>query len=267
MSDGALLELRNAGVRVGDRALLGGVTLSVAPGEFVALVGPNGAGKTTLLRAALGLVRLEAGEVMVGGRRIDAVPPRKRASLLGWLPQQALASEPLSALETVVAARYRFDETRVTAREQALRALGRLGALELAERPVTRLSGGEQQRVALAALVAQEARVLLVDEPANHLDPAQQAETYALLAALVREGMGVLCVTHDVNLLAYAAVAPSPVRVVGLASGGIAFETRYDAPELPERLAALFGVPMHAVMLGARRIVVPVPRTTAGDAP
>ena len=257
------LELSNVAVRVAGRALLEGVGLRVEPGEFVALVGPNGAGKTTLLRAGLGLVRSE-GEVFSGGQRIDTVPPRTRAALLGWLPQQPASSEALSALEMVVAARYRFDETRAAARAAARRALERLGAAELAERAVTGLSGGERQRVALAALVAQEAKMLLVDEPANHLDPAQQAETYALLGSLLRDGAGILCVTHDVNLLAHVG---APVRVVGLARGKVAFETPYDAADLPARLAELFSVPMEPVVLGERRIIVAAPRTTRGAAP
>jgi iron complex transport system ATP-binding protein len=256
-SDSPLLELRNVDVRLGGRRLLEDVALSVGRGEFAALVGPNGAGKTTLLRAALGLVRRERGDVVAGGRSVDALPPRTRAGLLGWLPQQALVSEALSALETVVAARYRFDETRAKAREAAQRALERLGVSALAEQSVTRLSGGERQRVALAALIAQEASMLLLDEPANHLDPAQQAETYALLGALARDGAGILCVTHDVNLLSYVGV---PVGVAGLSNGKVAFRTSYDAPELPSRLAELFGVPMELVTLGSRRLIVPSPK-------
>jgi iron complex transport system ATP-binding protein len=260
----AVLELRSVQVRLLGRTLLDGVSLSVGRGEFVALLGPNGAGKTTLLRTALGLVRPVEGEVFLGGQRIDAVPPRARAALLAWLPQQALATEALSALDTVVAARYRFDETHASARDAARRALSRLGVAALSEQPVTRLSGGERQRVALAALIAQEAGVLLLDEPANHLDPAQQAETYALLAELVKEGVGVLCVTHDVNLLAYVAES---VRVVGLTRGRLAFETRYDASDLPARLAELFGVPMDPVTLGSRRLIVASPKPRGGNAP
>lgn len=252
-----VLELRELGVRFAEKRLLEGVSLSLSRGEFLALLGPNGAGKTTLLRAALGLVRSEGGEVLLGGQRVRTVPPRQRAGLVAWLPQQALVSEALSALETVIAARYRFDETRGSARAAARRALERLGVAALAERPVTRLSGGERQRVALAALVAQEAELLLLDEPANHLDPAQQAETYALLGELVREGAGILCVTHDVNLLSYTGGA---ARVVGLARGKLAFETSYDAPDLPARLAELFGVEMEPVTVGARRLIVPSPK-------
>jgi iron complex transport system ATP-binding protein len=264
MSEAPALELQNVAVRVGGRTLLDGVSFAVARGEFSALVGPNGAGKTTLLRTALGLMRSDRGQVLVGGKRIDTVPPRTRAGLIAWLPQQAIATEALSALETVVAARYRFDETRANAREAARRALERLGVAALSEDPVTRLSGGERQRVALAALIAQEASVLLLDEPANHLDPAQQAETYALLAALVRDGIGILCVTHDVNLLSH--VGPS-VRVAGLSSGKLAFETGYDARDLPARLAELFGVPMDPVTLGSRRLIVASPKPKGGSAP
>jgi iron complex transport system ATP-binding protein len=249
--------LRDVEVTLGGRALLSGISLSVEPGEFLALVGPNGAGKTTLLRAALGLVRCSRGNVRVGGAPVETLAPRARAALLGWLPQQAFVAEALSALETVVAARYRFDETRSAAEAAARRCLARLGVLELEDRAVTRLSGGERQRVALAALLAQEAKLVLLDEPANHLDPAQQAETYALLGALVREGTGVLCVTHDVNLLAHAGGRP---RVAGLAGGKLAFETDYARGDMPERLAELFGVPMESVTFGARRLIVPNPK-------
>jgi len=256
------LGLRDVDVRIASRALLTSVSLSLEPGEFLALVGPNGAGKTTLLRAGLGLVRCSRGNVRVGGAPVESLAPRARAALLGWLPQQALASEALSALETVAAARYRFDETRAKSEEAARRCLARLGVGGLAGDSVTRLSGGERQRVALAALIAQEARLYLLDEPANHLDPAQQAETYALLGALVREGAGILCVTHDVNLLAHVGGRP---RVTGLSNGKLCFETGYDAGDLPERLAELFGVPMDAVELGGRRIIVPNPKPTGAQ--
>jgi ABC-type cobalamin/Fe3+-siderophores transport system ATPase subunit len=249
--------LRDVDVTVARRQLLTGISLSVEPGEFLALVGPNGAGKTTLLRTALGLVRCSRGNVRVGGSPVETLAPRERAALLAWLPQQTLVTEALSALETVVAARYRFDETRAHAEDASRRCLARLGVLELEKQEVTRLSGGERQRVALAALIAQEAKLVLLDEPANHLDPAQQAETYALLGALVREGTGILCVTHDVNLLAHAGGRP---RVTGLAGGKLAFETDYRANDLPERLAELFGVPMDAVEFGARRLIVPNPQ-------
>jgi iron complex transport system ATP-binding protein len=249
------LELRGVTVRVRERTLLSNVDLSLDRGELVALVGPNGAGKTTLLRALLGLVPVATGSVSLGGRAATSLSPRERASALAWLPQVQNTNEPLDAIELVLSARFRFQETRAAARKAAEAALDRTGTRALADAPFSRLSGGERQRVSIAALLAQDARLLLLDEPANHLDPAQQAAIYALLGELVRGGSGVLCVTHDVNLLRYTRC---PARVVGLADGERRFELPYDAAALPNELGALFGVRMEAVTLGDARVIVPV---------
>ncbi len=250
------VELDRVSIVVGRRKLLDEVTLSASSGEFVAVVGANGAGKTTLLRAALGLLAPSAGRVLVEGRPAASLAGRQRAAHLAWLPQQLVASEPLSAAEVVLAARYRFDEPRAYARRQALAALARLRVSHLAEARIDRLSGGERQRVALAALLAQEAGLLLVDEPANHLDPVHQAETYRLLGELWRQGSGVVCVTHDVNLLAYAGGAEA-LRVVGLAEGKLAFERCYADTSLRAALSELFGISMKSLDAGERRFFVP----------
>jgi iron complex transport system ATP-binding protein len=201
------LVLEAVSVRSGARTLVSEASLQLETGAFVALLGPNGAGKTTLLRAALGLLPLASGSVRVNGVELATLGARARAAELAWLPQHSLAADALPAREAVMAARYRFRETPVSTQSAAERALERVGLAHLAAAPRARLSGGERQRVAIAALLAQEARFLLLDEPANHLDPAQQAETYALLGTLAADGAGILCVTHDVNLLAYTAAA------------------------------------------------------------
>ncbi len=250
------LELEHVSISVGRQRLLDDVTLGIDAGEFVAVVGPNGAGKTTLLRAALGLLTPASGKVTIDGQPAQSLRGRQRAAHLAWLPQQLAPSEPLCAAEVVSAARYRFDEPRTHARRRALEALERLRVAHLAEARVDRLSGGERQRVALAALLAQEADILLVDEPANHLDPVHQAETYRLLGELWRQGYGVVCVTHDVNLLAYAGGADE-LRVVGLAQGKLAFEERYASDALGAALASLFGIGMTSVQASGRRFFVP----------
>lgn len=244
-------------VRRAGATLLDKVSLRVARGELVALVGPNGAGKTTLLRAGLGLLPLAAGRVTLGGADAVRMRARDRAAVAAWLPQHALATtEPLPARELVAAARYRFDEAPAASLHAAAAALARVGAAAFADRDVLALSGGERQRVALAALLAQDAPLLLLDEPATHLDPARQGEVYALLGGLWREGLGILCVTHDLNVLAHLG-RPDAVRVVGLADGRIRFERPYDAADLPEQLSALFGVPMETLANGAHRVIVP----------
>ena len=219
----AELEFRELSVKVRERTLLDRITLRVEPGEFVALIGPNGAGKTTLLKAALALSVPSAGAVLLGGRDVNALDARSRAAAIGWLPQQIRADEPITALESVAAARFRFAESHVASRLAAARALARVSASVYAERPITQLSGGERQRVAFACLVAQEAEVLLFDEPANHLDPAQQLEVYRTLGELWREGRSLVCINHDVNLLSQVGDAER-LRVVGLRAGRIAFD-------------------------------------------
>lgn len=256
----AELEFLALSVKVQDRTLLDSVSLSVERGDFVALVGPNGAGKTTLLKCALALRSPTSGSVCLKKKPVAALDARARAAEIGWFPQHIHADEPLSAMSTVAAARFRFRESHAQSLRAAERALRRVGALEYGARPITELSGGERQRVAFACLVAQEANILLFDEPANHLDPAQQLEVYRLLGELWREGRTVLCINHDVNLLNHLRDAER-VRVVGLSSGRVAFEARLSDPDLPARLGALFSIEMDAVRCAERRYILPHARS------
>jgi iron complex transport system ATP-binding protein len=253
------LELDEVSVAKGRRSVLRGVRLTLAQGEFVALVGPSGAGKSTLLRAALGLERVSSGRVLIEGRALHDYAPRERAARMGWLPQHARVSEALSVLELVAAARYRFAEARSRALGAARAALVRVNAAEHADRDFETLSGGERQRVRLAALLAQEAPLLLLDEPGSHLDPAQQFELYELFASLVAGGHGVLCVSHDVAVLSVLSRAAT-ARVVGLADGVVRFEEALDSPALPEALGSLFTVQVSRFALGPHSWLVSHPR-------
>ncbi|MDF3070192.1 MAG: fecE1 [Polyangiaceae bacterium] len=251
-----MLRLEQVSVLRRGRALLDDVSLTVAPGELVALVGPNGAGKTTILRAALGLVRPSRGAVRLGEASVDSLSPRERAAHVAWLPQHSTGGEDLPAVEVVMTARFRFDEPLAVCEREARGALSRVGAAAVATRALGSLSGGERQRVALAALLAQATPTLLADEPANHLDPAQQIDVYRLLGELWREGKSVVCVTHDVNLLRHLGEA-SRVRVAGIAQGRLCFELPLDSGELPSALGELFGLNMHALSLNGQRVLLP----------
>ncbi len=254
----AFLELASVSVTAGAKTLLRDFSLKLSGGEFAALIGPNGAGKTTALRVALGLVKPTAGVANLDGKPVTSRNGRDRASRIGWLPQQCIVNEPLTAVELVAAARFRFGESHTSSERAALEALKRVGAWDFACAPVTQLSGGEHQRVAVAALLAQEAPLLLLDEPANHLDPAQQVALYRLIGELWREGRGVLCITHDVNLLHHVLADRNAddVRVIGLAGGAQKFEARLDAQDLGQKLGELFGVPMKSITDDGRRIFV-----------
>jgi iron complex transport system ATP-binding protein len=242
------------------RKLLDDVSLTLEAGDLVALVGPNGAGKTTLLRCLLGLSELSGGELWLGDAELGTLSAMRRAERVAWLPQQPALAEDLSALDVVASARYRFGEPFGTSAGHARRALERVGVGEVAERALQTLSGGERQRVGLAGLLAQDTQILLVDEPANHLDPAQQIDVYRLLGELWREGRSVVCVTHDVNLLRHLG-APERVRVVGMRAGKLAFERSFDAPDLPDQLGDLFGARMQSLSLASGRVLLPEPLT------
>ncbi|MGE0712969.1 MAG: iron chelate uptake ABC transporter family permease subunit [Planctomycetota bacterium] len=236
-----LLALEGVSLRFGERRVLEGFDLQVAPGEFVALVGPNAIGKTSLLLSALGLHAPAAGRALLGGDPVAGLRGEERAARAAWLPQQGARPEPLPVWELVATSRYRFAEPRREARAAAERALAQVGVADLAERGAHTLSGGQQQRVALAAALAQEAPLLLLDEPANHLDPYQQRGLYRLLGELWRGGLTILCVTHEPHLLAEAGGEDlARIRVVGLAEGEKAWERSAADPELEPALTALF---------------------------
>ncbi|HEX3854705.1 MAG TPA: metal ABC transporter ATP-binding protein [Polyangiaceae bacterium] len=252
----AELEFQNLSVKIRERVLLDSVTLRVERGDFVALIGPNGAGKTTLLKTALALRLPTSGSVQLLGEPVAALDARSRAAAIAWLPQHIRADEPVTGLESVAAARFRFRESHARSKRAAELALARVGASSYAARRMTELSGGERQRVAFACLVAQEAQTLLFDEPANHLDPAQQLEIYRLLGELWREGRSIVCINHDVNLLQQVGDA-ARLRVVGLRAARIAFEVRLSDEMLPAQLGALFGLEMAALESDGQRFIAP----------
>ena len=250
-----LIFLENVSVHASGNALIEAIDLAVHAGEFVALVGPNGAGKSTLLRAVLGLSDLSAGCIRVDEQDALTMGGRQRAGLLGWLPQKGEVAEAVPVIDLVVSGRFRFDEPRANAMESAYAALRSLGVAHLAGRMMNTLSGGEAQRVNLAILKAQDAKALLLDEPANHLDPAQQIRTYRVLGSEWQQGRTVVCVTHDINLLSHvAASAPKQrVRIVGLKEGRVAFDTSFDDSGLSTHLTGLFGVQVSALSHGEGR--------------
>ena len=249
------IKIENVSVRCGPQPILNDISLRINPGDKVALIGPNGAGKTTLLRAILGLLPLSAGHIMLDGKACNEFAPTERAAHLAFLPQQALADEPITALEYVAAARFRFRETRVATRDAALHALQQVDVQDFASRPITQLSGGEQQRVALAALLAQEAKVILADEPANHLDPAQQVVVWTLLGQVATSGT-LLVVTHDINWVTWLGPLHR-TRVVALKHGQVAFDTWAHDETLPQRLSQLYGTAMMSCNESQQRVIVP----------
>lgn len=202
----ALLSAANLTVRIGSKAIVETISLSFAPGRFVALIGPNGAGKTTLLKALAGLVDAE-GSILLEGRQISAVDRRERARRIAYLPQGHQVHWPLLARDVVALGRYphglndpsRLPDDHARAIEAAM---ARTDTTHLADQSVQTLSGGERARVMLARVMAVEAPILLADEPTASLDPGHQISVMRDLKAESRRGALVIAVTHDLGLAA-----------------------------------------------------------------
>jgi iron complex transport system ATP-binding protein len=199
------------------------VTLRVPSGSLTAVIGPNGSGKSTLLRALLGVVAPSAGRATVDGGDARGWNRRELARLVGVVPQSETIAFPITVREMVAMGRYphlgALRREGLPDREAIARALERCDVAALSERHVTALSGGEQQRVRIARALAQEPRVLALDEPTASLDVAHEMTILTLLRGWASTGMTVLLITHQLNLAARFAD-----RIVLLDRGQVAAE-------------------------------------------
>ncbi len=185
---------------------LSDLTLSLGAGEIVAIAGPNGSGKSTLMRALLGLVPLTQGQVTLEGRAIDAWPRRALADVVGALPQREEPAFPLTVAELVLLGRWaRLGPVAAVSsedRDAVSSALTRCDVAGLESRMIDTLSGGEWQRVRVARALVASPRLLLLDEPTSALDVGHEMELFELFQQLAADGLGVLIITHHLNLAA-----------------------------------------------------------------
>jgi iron complex transport system ATP-binding protein len=203
------LEARGVEVEVGGTPILRGADLRVGQGELAAIVGPNGAGKSTLVRAVSGLQGISAGSVSWCGREVGEMRGRELARVRAFVPQRMPVPAGVSVREAVTIGRssHLRPLRRLTAadRDGIERAMERARISRFAERPLTTLSGGELQRVQIAVGLAQEAPVLIADEPTSQLDLGATIGVATLLRELADEGLTILLVVHDLALAAAVA--------------------------------------------------------------
>ena len=237
-----LLTVRDLRVAQGERTLAVLPSWSLAPGEIWAVLGINGAGKSTLLRTLAGLHPPAGGEILLTGHPLGHFRPRGAARLLGYLGPEETPALPFSAWELVLQGRHphlAFAHGESPADLlHAARALRRVGLYALRRRPYATLSSGERRRVSFATLLAQNPRVLILDEPTAALDLRHQTRVYRELRALADVGRGIVLALHDptaalrfathVHLLDQGRVESGPV----------------DTLLEPERLALLYGTPL-----------------------
>jgi iron complex transport system ATP-binding protein len=182
------------------------VSLALGPGEIVAVTGPNGSGKTTLLKALLGLVPLASGTVELDGKALASWARADLAGVISALPQREEPAFPLTVREAVLLGRWaRLGPVAPVGRDDAeavAAALERCDMTGFDQRTLDTLSGGEWQRVRLARALVAGPKLLLLDEPTAALDINHEMALFELLDTLRRDGLGVLVITHDLNLAA-----------------------------------------------------------------
>ena len=240
-----MIELCELAVRFDRTHAVRGVSLEVAADEWVMLIGPNGAGKTSILRALCGLLAFD-GQATIDGRDVRSLGRRALARLIAFVPQNPVAPSELTVAEYVLLGRtphlgYLGVEGRRD-RQAVAHALERLDLLPFAERGLGSLSGGELQRAVLARALAQEAVVLLLDEPTTSLDLGRQQQALELVDSLRGDGLTVLSTMHDLTLAGQYAD-----RLVLLDRGTIVAEGAPRDVLSPETLASHYGANVRVV--------------------
>jgi iron complex transport system ATP-binding protein len=254
------LAVERLGCGYGRRAVLTDVSFTLTPGQLTAVLGPNGCGKTTLLRTAAGLLRPLAGSVTLDCQSLRSLGRRAVAKRVAFAPQVLAPDWPFTVTEYVALGRSPHAGwwKPLTAADRAVVAAGiaRFALSPLAHTRVTELSGGEWQRVRLAKAIAQEPKVLLLDEPTAHLDPRFQFELLSLVRGLIAErGLTAAVTLHDLNL-----VGPWADRVILLANGRVVADGSpaevLTADRLSAAYSATFAVAPHPTT-GTPAVVVP----------
>jgi iron complex transport system ATP-binding protein len=242
-----------------------GVSIAAGRGDVVGLIGPNGSGKTTLLRLMAGMLRPNAGQVLLDGQPLDRLKRREIARRLAVVPQETHSTFDFSVLEIVLMGRYphlgAFEVEGPRDLAMAREALAATGTDGLEGRPFATLSGGEKQRVVIAGALAQASELLLLDEPTTSLDLGYQLEIMTLLRALNRDrGVTMIVSTHDLNL---AAALCS--RVVLIRNGRVLTEGSTAEALTRSNIAELYGVDVDVSFHAAagHLTVVPIARQVA----
>ena len=259
---GHTLSARQLSAGYGDMVILEGLDLDVMPGRITAIVGANACGKSTLLCTMSRLLTPRDGQVLLDGKSIHSMAPRKLAQTLGLLPQSPIAPEGITVADLVGRGRHphhgvlsrwnRGDDEAVAA------ALDVTKTTDLADRAVDELSGGQRQRVWIAMALAQRTDLLLLDEPTTFLDVSHQVEVLDLLTDLNRtRGTTIVMVLHDLNLAARYAD-----QLVAMAGGRLHVSGRPEDVLTEETVRHVFGLESRIITdpLSGRPIMLPIGR-------
>ena len=253
-----MIEASALTVRAGTATLVDGVSLSVRGGEVLAIAGPNGAGKSTLLSALSGDLTPSSGTVELGGEALPALRGRRLALRRAVLPQRVELAFPFTAAEVVHMGRAPHppgDDDEVVGR-----CMAETDTFHLADRAYPTLSGGEQARVSLARVLAQDTPILMLDEPTAALDLRHQEQVLAVASARAEAGCAVVVVLHDLNLAAAYAH-----RVALLESGRLRACAPPDEVLRSDLLSEVYGHPVSVRRVGGDLVVLPQRAAASGN--
>ncbi|NTV66421.1 MAG: ABC transporter ATP-binding protein [Chlorobaculum sp.] len=256
------IAIRKAGLGYNGKAILDDVDLQIAPGEIICLLGQNGAGKTTLFRTMLGFIAPLRGSVSLAGREVSRLSPKEIARIVSYVPQSYAMPFAYSVTDVVLFGRSAhlglFASPGSRDRRVAAECLDLLEIAHLASRPFNELSGGERQMVVIARALAQEARFMILDEPASNLDYGNQVRVIRKIRELAGCEIGILMATHHPD---HAFMAAS--RVAVLSGGRLSHDGTPEAMLTPETLRHLYGVEVQVFDTpqnghASRRVCAPV---------
>ena len=220
------------------------------------MLGPNGAGKSTLLKCIDGLLRPRKGGIEIGGQAIEGLQRKEIARLMAYVPQATGELFPFKVIDMVLLGRYPHGNGHIGNRdlEKGFKALGRMGIEDLAMKDFGAISGGQQQKVTIARVIAQEADVLLLDEPTSNLDIRHQLEFMELLRQLVKANtLSAIISMHDLNLAARYAD-----KVIMLENGKIVAEGDPMTALTPETIASVYRVAVEVGCVQNKPHIIPL---------
>lgn len=250
-----LLEARDLVIGYGATRIAGGLNLSVDAGTATCLLGPNGIGKTTLFKTLLGLLPALGGAITLGGDDLSRLDRQSIARHIAYVPQAQPADFAYTVLDLVVMGRTAylgaFSAPRPADYAVAMDALSRLGIAALAERDSTRISGGQRQLALIARALAQQARIIIMDEPTASLDLANRILVLDTIRTLVRSGIAVVLSTHEPE---QAFVIADQVAVLGREQRFVTGPVRSVLTS--EELSRLYGIPLDVERTPSGRFVV-----------
>ena len=232
------LELQGLTCGIGKNAIVGPIDFTLNQGEIGLLLGPNGSGKSTILKTVVGILKPISGIVSVRGSDISKLNNHERAKAIAWVPQHEPNDYAFTVHEYVAMARLvRSKEMFETLDDLEIvqLALEQSGCKDLEHRLITELSGGERQRVMIARALAQEANVILLDEPVSHLDVSHQVEVIDLIHQLVESGKSVLLSVHD-----FVVASALQGKVLLINKGKVEFQGPYKHLETTNALEQAF---------------------------